>query len=55
MPDDPTVRISTDTQTFVRLGCGRIDPDAAVADGTVRIEGDDLLGGRVVESMNFLF
>lgn len=55
VPADPTVRISTDTQTFVRLGCGRIDPDAAVADGTVRIEGDDLLGGRVVESMNFLF
>jgi uncharacterized protein (TIGR03083 family) len=55
VPADPTVRISTDTQTFLRLGCGRCDPGAAFAAGTVRIAGDDLPGGRVVVSLNFLF
>jgi uncharacterized protein (TIGR03083 family) len=55
VPADPTVRLTMDAETFVRLGCGRIDPAAAVADGAVRIEGDDALGHRVVESMNFLF
>lgn len=54
-PSDPTVRLSMDTETFVRLGCGRIEPDAAIADGAVRIGGDTALGRRVVESMNFLF
>jgi len=53
--EQPTVRLATDTETFVRLGCGRVDPDAVVAAGAVRIDGDDLLGGRIVEAMNFLF
>ncbi|MEX2255174.1 MAG: maleylpyruvate isomerase family mycothiol-dependent enzyme [Acidimicrobiia bacterium] len=54
-PDDPTVRISSDTETFARLGCGRVDAPAELGAGRVRIEGDDELGRRVVEQMNFLF
>jgi uncharacterized protein (TIGR03083 family) len=55
VPAGPTTRLSMGTETFARLGCGRIDPTAALADGAVRIEGDEPLGRRVVESMNFLF
>ena len=54
-PADPTVRLSMDSETFVRLGCGRVDPGEAVGSGAVRIDGDEALGRRVVESMNFLF
>jgi len=55
LPDTPTVRIVTDTETFARLGTGRIDPAAARADGRVRVEGDDALGRRIVDGLNFLF
>ncbi len=54
-PARPTVTLSTDTETFARLACGRIDPTAALDAGAVRIEGDADLGRRVIESMNFLF
>jgi len=54
-PADPSVRLSMDSETFVRLGCGRMDPGAAITTGGVRMEGDEDLGRRVVESMNFLF
>ena len=54
-PSAPDVRIVTDTETFARLGCGRIDPSAALADARVRLEGDEALGRRVVEQVNFLF
>jgi uncharacterized protein (TIGR03083 family) len=55
VPDEPTVRIVTDTETFARLGVGRVDPAATMAAGSVRFEGDEGLGARVVEQMNFLF
>jgi len=54
-PAQPTVTLSTDTETFARLGCGRVDPGEALGAGAVRIDGDAALGRRVVESMNFLF
>jgi uncharacterized protein (TIGR03083 family) len=54
-PAEPTVRLTMSTDTFVRLGCGRIDPSAALSGGDVVVAGDDDLGRRVVESMNFLF
>jgi uncharacterized protein (TIGR03083 family) len=55
MPDDATARITTDGETFVRLACGRLDPDEALDGRGVRLSGDDVLGRRVVESLNFLF
>lgn len=55
VPDAPTVRITTDGETYAQLACGRGDPAAARAAGSVRIEGDDELGARVVDELNFLF
>jgi hypothetical protein len=52
VPDDPTVKLSMDLETFNRLCTGRGDP-AEVGKG-VSIEGDEALGRRVVDSMNFM-
>jgi uncharacterized protein (TIGR03083 family) len=48
-----TVRVITDLVTFVRLCCGRVDPDAALAAGLVRFRGDRALGEAVVRTMAF--
>ena len=55
VPDAPTVRIRTDGETYARLACGRGDPAAARAAGSVRVEGDRALGTRIVDELNFLF
>ena len=55
VPDSPTVRITTDGGTYARLACGRGDPAAARAAGSVRVEGDEELGARIVDELNFLF
>jgi len=55
VPADAQTRIVTDTETLARVGCGRVDPAAALGDGRVRLEGDEELGRRIVEGMNFLF
>ncbi len=55
IPAAPTVTIRTDGETFTRLACGRSDPAATLASGSVRFDGDAALGRRVVESLNFLF
>jgi len=55
VPDAPTVRLVTDGETYARLACGRGDPAAARAAGSVRIEGDEELGARIVDELNFLF
>ena len=54
-PDAPPVRITTDGETYARLACGRGDPAAARAAGSVRVEGDQDLGARIVDELNFLF
>jgi uncharacterized protein (TIGR03083 family) len=54
-PADTTTRIATDTETFARVACGRIAPNDALAAGSMRLEGDEALGRRVVEELNFLF
>jgi uncharacterized protein (TIGR03083 family) len=54
-PADPTARLTMGTDTFVRLGMGRGDPDEILASGAVRLGGDDQLGRRIVSEMNFLF
>ncbi|HSO96338.1 MAG TPA: maleylpyruvate isomerase family mycothiol-dependent enzyme [Acidimicrobiia bacterium] len=55
VPTDVTARITTDGETFARLACGRLDPTDALAGGAVHLDGDEALGRRVVESLNFLF
>lgn len=53
-PTSPTVRIATDVETFICLGCGRLDPDDALQSGRVSIEGDDALGNHIVKQMNIM-
>jgi uncharacterized protein (TIGR03083 family) len=53
-PDDPTVELRLDVETYAMLGMGRLDPAAALADGRVTIEGDQELGRAVVTSMGFM-
>ena len=52
VPDEPTVTLSMDFETFNRLCCGRGD-NAEVGEA-VKIEGDEELGRKVVSSMNFM-
>jgi uncharacterized protein (TIGR03083 family) len=49
----PTVRITTDVVSFVRLCLGRVDPAAALAANLVRFRGDADLGREVVHRMAF--
>ncbi len=53
-PDNPTVRISLDAETFNCLGCGRWDPDEIIRSGRVSIEGDAALGQSIVRQMNIM-
>jgi len=55
MPDDATVRVTTDGETFLRLACGRLDPAEVLTGDAVQLEGDETLGRRVVDALNFLF
>jgi uncharacterized protein (TIGR03083 family) len=47
VPDQPTVRLATDRESFVLLAGGR----RPVAEDAVRVEGDEALGRRIVSSM----
>ena len=55
VPEQPSVRIAMDGETYARLACGRLDPAPVLAGDRVRLEGDATLGRRVVEELNFLF
>jgi uncharacterized protein (TIGR03083 family) len=52
---DPTVVLTMGTETFARLAAGRVDPGAAVVAGDVTFTGDDDLGRRIVDNLNYLF
>ena len=52
VPDAPTVKITTDLETFSRLCTGRGDPSQLRS--KVTIEGDRELGDRIVDQMNFM-
>ncbi|GMU78586.1 MAG: hypothetical protein AMXMBFR46_13810 [Acidimicrobiia bacterium] len=52
---EPTVRLALDGETYARLACGRLDPEAALAAGSVAIDGDTALGRRVLDALDFLF
>jgi uncharacterized protein (TIGR03083 family) len=51
-PADPTVRITTDPETYARLAAGRWTADHAVASGRVAFKGDETLGRRVVDNLS---
>lgn len=51
-PENPTVKLSMDLETFNRLCCGRGDPKTVGQ--AVKVEGDAELGSRIVENMNFM-
>jgi uncharacterized protein (TIGR03083 family) len=51
----PRARLVMSTETFARLGCGRIRGDDALAGGDVTIDGDLPFGRSVVGAMNYMF
>jgi uncharacterized protein (TIGR03083 family) len=52
VPAEPTVRLSMDLETFNRLCCGRGDPKQVGQN--VKFDGDEQLGGQIVDQMNFM-
>ena len=54
VPDSPTVTITTDVETFARLGCGRWDPAEALSSGKIAVSGDTALGNNIVNQMNIM-
>ena len=54
LPTQPTVGIVMDTETFLCLGCGRVEPSQALGKGQVEIRGDRELGESVVNQMNIM-
>ena len=50
---DPTVTVTTDSLTFMLLGCGRIDPEAAISDGRITWSGDETLGALAARNLRF--
>lgn len=54
-PAEPTVRLTMEVDTLVRLGLGRGDPDEILRSGAVTLAGDEDLGRTIVKEMNVLF
>ena len=52
---DGVVRITMSSAMFERLASGRVTGTAALTAGDVTLEGDETLGTRVVNEMNYLF
>jgi len=53
-PGTPDVRISLSCEHFVRLGCGREAPDQVLSSGEIAFDGDEELGTRVIQAMDFM-
>ncbi|MCH7735810.1 MAG: maleylpyruvate isomerase family mycothiol-dependent enzyme [Chloroflexi bacterium] len=53
-PASPTVKITTDVETFVCLGCGRWNPAEALGSGKITVAGDTALGEKIVNQMNIM-
>jgi len=52
-PAAPTATITMDRRTFARLAGGRWTGERARSVGVVRVEGDRVLGDRIVDNMAF--
>jgi uncharacterized protein (TIGR03083 family) len=53
-PEAPAVTVTADFLAFTRLGCGRVAPDAALADARVTVAGDQALGEAIVRHLAFM-
>ena len=53
-PDKPTVTLEMDSETFLRLCAGRVDPDDALKSDDVKIAGNLRLGEAIVGQMSFV-
>lgn len=53
-PATPTVRIGLSSEHFIRLGCGREAPDQVLSAGEIALEGDETLGTRIMQAMDFM-
>ena len=51
--DDPTVSISADTQSFMMLACGRIDPQQEIDAGRISWTGDASWGEKAARNLRF--
>jgi uncharacterized protein (TIGR03083 family) len=49
----PTVELTTDSTTFIQLAAGRIDPQAQLDSGKVRLSGDRELSDRAARNLRF--
>ncbi|MFN0093023.1 MAG: maleylpyruvate isomerase family mycothiol-dependent enzyme [Acidimicrobiales bacterium] len=52
---EPTAELSVDFLTFMLLCCGRIDPEAQLAAGTVTLRGDPDLARKAATKLAFTF
>ncbi len=51
---EPTVTLRLSSVDFVRLGCGRAEAQQVEAAGGVELQGDAVVGHRVLGAMNFM-
>ena len=51
--DAPDVTVTADTETFVMLACGRVDPQERIDAGRISWTGDDAWGDRAARSLRF--
>ncbi|MEM9522255.1 MAG: maleylpyruvate isomerase family mycothiol-dependent enzyme [Actinomycetota bacterium] len=51
--DSPDVVLTADTETFVMLACGRLDPQQRIDDGRISWTGDDAWGDKAARNLRF--
>ena len=51
--DDPSVTLTADTETFVMLACGRVDPQERIDAGRISWTGDAEWGEKAARSLRF--
>jgi uncharacterized protein (TIGR03083 family) len=53
-PPTPDVRITLSSEHFILLGCGREVPDQVLGSGEITFDGDEELGARIIQAMDFM-
>ena len=51
--DEPTFTLTADTETFVMLACGRVDPQARIDAGRISWTGDPEWGEKAARNLRF--
>lgn len=54
-PYSPSLELSLNLETFLRLVCGRMEPQVCLAEHRVSVQGDPVLGQEVLTHLNVLF